>query len=918
MLVTPKNLKINRILKNRTLNFDTTKRPFNNLVLIGSQDYNDVYDVVKSKLLRVQQLMCVFTPRVVRILGRKNIRFIQKDVYNEIFENTAGRLKFGKAMVGSYAERNLLYDLIPEMRETKDMLDSLGFEGIRLQRRWSVFLSQLYSDKIEEVGYEKNYLIFPMTKYIDDFKKKIMVDTHNDVNPIISFLKGMKNKNLDIETYGKFERIIFYVPKNDAMLVIDPNAEDFYDIYPDFFLRLNRLNNSVNNTDDLIDDVDDGTEETIAAEDEYETKKEQIKELVLTKVAKTLKVNNLTDFDTATKEEQDLMVAIDKKIDSYLANETSKKTFKELIDEVETDNEVKINAMRYVESRKAGAQKLNSLSKNINKEIEIVDSILDLQNETDKFIEPHELKVSEEYFDSRVESSTLASLDETYNKKQSKVDMINVLTSFSNQNYIPMTVDKLDIVDSSDDFNAKKTIHVTYKTDENKRISFQLDVPEIVDGRNIYIGGNKFNIGKQLARLPIVKTKPDRVEITTSFNKMTIERSSGKVSRKNAYLQKILKKYESDSNVKIIYGSNELINNSFNNNYEYEELASFLTSIENNVYHLNFNRENIRDEINLLDFPDNFFDKDYTPFGKIKETDEILFIENKTGEIKTATPGETVNINKKAESIFEFIIKDVLHENTSILPTIGKSFVYSKVKFLTVTFPVFTIVGITNGITDVLKRHKVEYKLSEKKLNEGTDWVEIKFKNKYFYYKDKIENTMLLNILYAMDTDQYDFEDFDRSEPYMDYFIEKMRQVVYVKNMLRINLDKMVDPITLDVLKDLKLPTNIIDLLLLASNMLCSNDYIPQNDIRNFRIRGNEQIYVIMYKLIANAYMKYQRAKLNGKNDAIELPKNILISTLMKQHNINTASVLNPLLELETMSSCTPKGISGKNCHLYQ
>lgn len=914
MIVIPKNLKLNRILTNRTINFDTTKRTLRNFVLISSPDYESFYETLKSKLFKVNQLMCVFTPRIVRVLNRKNIRFIQKDIYSDIFENTSGRIKFGKALVTSYGDRNLVYNVIPEMTETKNMLSDLGFEGYRLQKRWSSFLDELYKNKVEDVSYDNNYLIFPLTTFIEDFKKKVMVETHSDINPIITFLKGMRNKSLDLSIYGKFERIIFYVPKNGAMLVLDPKAEDFFDIYPEFFLRVNRLNNSVNNLDSLIDDVDNGSEEEQKVEDEFENKKEQIKDIIISKIAKSLKATNLTDYDSATKEEQDLIVAIDKKIDTYLNNpENLKRSFKDLTNEVETDNDIKMNAIRYVESKKSGAQKLNSLSKNISKEVEIVDSILDLQNETDKFIEPASIKVAEEYFDKRVENSTLASLDETYNKKQAKVDMINVLSSFSNQNYIPMTIDKLDVVDSSDDFNAKKTISVSYKTDENKRISFQLDVPEIVDGRNIYIGGNKFNIGKQLARLPIVKTKPDRVEITTSFNKMTIERSSGKVSRKNAYLQKILKNYESEPNIKIIYGSNELINNKFNNDYEYEELASFLTSIENDKYHLNFNRENMRDEINLLDLPEGYFDKDFTPFGLIKETNKVIYIENKNGEINTVEPGEEIKVEKIANNIFDFIIKDVLHENISILPTIGKSFVYSKVKFLTVTFPVFTIAGITNGITDVLKRHHVEYKLSEKKMNLGTDWVEVKFKNKYFYYKDKIENTMLLNILYAMDTDQYDFEDFDRSEPYMDYFIEKMHQVVYVKNMLRINLDKMVDPITLDVLKDLKLPTNIIDLLLLANNMLCSNDYIPQNDIRNFRIRGNEQIYVIMYKLIANAYMKYQRAKLNGKNDAIDLPKNILISTLMKQHNINTASVLNPLLELETMSSCTPKGISGIN-----
>ena len=53
MIVIPKNLTLNRILTNRTINFDTTKRTLRNFVLISSPDYESFYETLKSKLFNI-------------------------------------------------------------------------------------------------------------------------------------------------------------------------------------------------------------------------------------------------------------------------------------------------------------------------------------------------------------------------------------------------------------------------------------------------------------------------------------------------------------------------------------------------------------------------------------------------------------------------------------------------------------------------------------------------------------------------------------------------------------------------------------------------------------------------------------------------------------------------------------------------
>ena len=170
-------------------------------------------------------------------------------------------------------------------------------------------------------------------------------------------------------------------------------------------------------------------------------------------MAKKIKADSLTDFEAANKDEQDIMLAIDRKIDKYLENPLNlDKPFAELVSEIENDQEVKVKAIRYVETKKAAAEKLAQLSKNLEKEVEVVNSLDELDTDED-FIQADRFEV--ESVDERVKESKLSSLDEEYNKKQFKKDMTNILAGFSSSYYLPLTIDSFRSEDTSDDFPNK-------------------------------------------------------------------------------------------------------------------------------------------------------------------------------------------------------------------------------------------------------------------------------------------------------------------------------------------------------------------------------------------------------------------------------------------------------------------------------
>lgn len=917
MLIAPENIELNKLVRKRTFNFDTANRMYGNLIIVGTDTYDEYGSIFTSKLFKPQQLFSVFTPRRVKPMGRVFVSFFQKDVYDMIKSKTHGFFKIGKAITSSYVGRNLVYDIIPDYTETYKLLSTIKKADAAQHIYMQQYFEKLIDDKTNEMNYEKNYLIFPMSTYIPNFKQKIQMPNSDNHTPIINFLKSLRFGTLDAKKYERIDRVFFYNPNADAMVAMDLKNPETYEKFLDYFTKINRLNNFNNNSDTLDDVIE--TPDEITDSDNISNTKEKIKNIVLNNVANKLKTK-LDDYDEASMDEKAIITSIDKKIDKYLNSEENvAKPFKDLVAEVENDRDVATKAVNYIEKKKLAQKQLQQLSKNIDVETQVINSIDDIEDD-EKFFEPEKVKATlPPLINDRVQYSSLLAMDDKYNKVQAKQDLISCIAAFSDQDYLPITIVDWKLVDSSDDFTLKDTLTVRYKTDENKILSFKIDIPKVFDGHCIKVKGNTYIIQKQLCRLPIVKTKENRVEITTNFNKITCERTNGNISRKNAYLKKILQKYKLNPAYNIEYGYNTELISSYKNDFEFEETASFLSKISDMKYTISTNRPDVEKEFELLPYPESFKITDsMTPVGFVYgsgDKKELLYIQkSKVFAARLNEQTESVNVEEIAPDLYTLIVRDILHDDVDMKLNIGKSYVYSNCKFICVTYPIFVFCGLNIGITATLKRAKIKYKVSDSILPHSNSVVEVKFKNKYLYYEDKIENTLLLNVLSLMNTENWDYEDFDTDAPYVDYCVNILGQPVYVKQTVKVNISKLIDPITREVLNYLKLPTDPYSLLILANNMLTNNSFIPKNDLCNYRVRGNELIYTILYEIIAKAYYKYQNAKLNGSNkETIKIGQNELISALISQQNINILSNLNPVLEMESAASCSMKGHKGIN-----
>ncbi len=917
MLIAPENIETNKLVKRKKFNFDTSNRMFGNLVILATDDVADYGEVFNSKLFKPQQMMAAYAPRRFRPMNKKYVQMVQKETYAEIRQATNGFLKIGKAMLPSYAGRNLAYYMTPEYNQTLEMVQHLK-KGPGVHLYMQLYLKDMVKRIVDELGYEKSYVIFPMTKAIGGLRHEIMVNNSENASPLVEFLRTLHHQTFSAEDWKGVSRIIFYNPNANAMVVMDPSDPEIVDKFGNYLIKIIRLNNFNTREDDLNDiPDDDGVPADATEEDQIENTKDKIKDIVLRDVSKTLKAN-LDDYDDADEKGKAVITAIDRKVDEFLKKpENTEKSFSELVNSVKTDKDVTTNAIEYVESKKIEAKQMKQMEKNLERETEIIDSIADLQTDADQMVEPAEInKNIPSMVNPTVRKSSLKTLDEKYNAEQANIDLMNNLTAFSEQPYLPVTLADFKREDTSDDFTYKDTLTVKWKTDEGKTLTFKIDVPKVYNGHYIKYAGNEYVIQKQICRLPIVKTKDNRVEIATNFNKITCERTNGRTSRRNAALKKMLSEYKANPAYHIEYGYNAGVNSGYKNDFEFEETSTFLSLLKSSQYLISTNRPDVEAEFALLPYPESFkITDDMTPIGfELKgESKELLYIED--GAIfKAALSANEVSIERVGDTMYSFIATNVFHDDPNRIRDIGKSYIYSNAKFLTVKFPILVLCGIVTGLATILKKMKTKYRVSDVRMKNDSNWVEVKFQDKWLYYEDTTENSMLLNILMSMHTEDWNIADFNTAAPYVDYAVNTLGQPRFVEQTVKINISKMIDPITRDVLTHFKLPTDIVDLLLMANKMLCNNSFIPIGDMCNYRIRGNEQINAMLYQIIAEAYMKYQNAKLNGSNkDTIKIPQNALMAMVISTQNIKIAAALNPMLEMESSACCSMAGFKGVN-----
>lgn len=789
------------------------------------------------------------------------------------------------------------------------------------------FISRFLSDsRLDTAGYTKKTIFIPIEDWTKPDVKKIF-KYREDINPISMIYRMMENHKLQMvkdnwkditlvlfSSIGYFkidineleEKDIIQIPvlldklKNKTTVIPDDNKESPKAIVANIVdkvetsqnIQINNLTGKLGEKSISKDALDDKLKNSITSkndnininQDKSSEGLKQDNDINQNKPSEDVKQNDelknelidkLKDVAKDSSSTEDVLDDIDnddniKKIIDILASQE--------------DNSVKINA-----ARSARATKLEN--EFLEKKLKQTTVRQMIQNATNNEPIPKttlELDtVNEEWKDLHY-----VNFEKIYNPNE---DIVAMLHSFSKKT-VPVMVRNIDVEDSSTTEDYKDTWNVEMEDIHGNRFTLKFDVPKYKENKFLMLGGNEKTINGQLVLLPIIKTDENTVQIVSNYKKIFIERFGTSKGKSNVVADRLIKSLNKENPFKITTGDNTKVCSKYELPIDYIDLSSQFSKIETKKHIFYFNQDEIREK-----YKDKLDLKIGIPIGIEKGNDKILYFDGD-------------NKNSYSNILYTLLISDdPSYEDFFNKTSISSKYTYSKASILNTEIPLIVIMAYNEGLTKVLKKANIKYDIVEKRPSYNKNLQDIiRFKDAYILYDLDYNSSLLMNGLKECGTEMYSISEINNKNMYLEFldlFGGRLR-ADGLDNFYDLMID---DPITTDILKFYKLPTDYIEILAYANALLGDNKYIKHTDQRGRRYRSNEIIAGYTYQALADSYGDYRTKLKRSPKATMMIKQNEVINRVLLDPTASDLSTLNPLLELESINTVSTKGLVGMN-----
>ena len=858
----------------------------------------------------------VLDTRLRKILYKERLRN-SKDVKLRLnrIKNECKYIKYTYPTIDKYKNKNIyvdnhIYNKIFTMSETYNRDKAIDLLYALFDR---------FINNPNYKGYTKKTVLIPVNEWAGDIPTTSLFEFSKSINPfsmIVRLFKKpkenldklagmdfifignnswfkMKMEDLDMKNLNLFKTNILKIRNND--IVEDNVPEDKEDIKTRLISKIEDLTGIEVNNVSRVQDVDP----TVPYKAEI---KDQPKLIVAKGITGADQVIDPTKIEKPTEDK--INQSVENIVDYTKNAEEAEKEMdnsvdlKELILQAKNDQD---DTFKISATRKA---RMDDLNDKFLKEKIANSTIAELVATEDTPLQSTDLSKNVETIDDEWANLKKPNFEADYNID---ADIVKCLHSLSQNKDVPMSVIDISTEDRSTSEDSIITYTVHLEDSLGKRHTLRFDMPKIINKRFLRLRGNDKIIPGQLINLPIIKTDEDTVQVVSNYNKIFITRYGqvGKINQStNALIRALTKLKENnykleikdDNDIptpsKIDLGNNAKISAKYELPAEYVELSKIfnkITTSDGRVYYFN------RDEL----------------IHKLEE--KKVKVESDQGFIVVGITKDNQSITVPEEGVSSSLINHLgIHKYAYTFMKPGARMTYSQASILNSKIPLIVVMAYTAGLTGALNAAGIEYNLSEKRPTNTKNYF--KFNDGFLSFNDNYapDAALLVNGLAVINTQEYSLTDIDTKAMWLDVLDD------FGGRNRADGLDSfanlMMDPITVEVCKTYKLPTDYIEVLAYASSLLTTNKFNRHTDITGNRFRTNERLVHFLYKALATSYGMYLREIKNNRKDAkMTMKQSAVIDMALSDVTTSDLSKLSPLLELESANTVTFKGLSGMN-----
>ncbi|QVD49077.1 hypothetical protein LUCX_7 [Xanthomonas phage vB_XciM_LucasX] len=497
--------------------------------------------------------------------------------------------------------------------------------------------------------------------------------------------------------------------------------------------------------------------------------------------------------------------------------------------------------------------------------------------------------------------STISDFDKQYLSKVYRKDLVRSILAVQ---HAGVAVTGLQMDEYRDALNhyEEYSLQLTPAVGKVSTVNFKLPVIR-ADGTYID-NGTRCRLRKQRGDMPIRKMSPADVVLTSYYGKLFVSRSEKQVHNYPGWLtNQIAAQAMDETNTKI---TNSMIADVSDTEIRTPRIYSMMAARFRSFH------------VHYPDMADYQFFFDYhareAEFGKERveaaERDGLLVI-GKQGENLLVVDNTNTIYRAQGLELETIGSMETILGVSGIAPTeMAEIRVFSK------QIPIGLLLAYQLGVSELFKLMGV----TPRKVPTGVrahlsdDEVAIRFEDEMWIFpQDRSARTLILSGLasYERITRNYPAYLFDRKDIYFNVLEQAGIGLRYLREM-DMMVEMFVDPITEDILKEMKEPTDFIGLLLRACQLL-ETDWSPaETDMEHQRLKGYERITGTVYAELIKA-MRVQRSRGSIANAKIDLHPDAVWINIQRDPAVKLVEESNPVHNLREREEVTFSGTGGRS-----
>lgn len=441
-------------------------------------------------------------------------------------------------------------------------------------------------------------------------------------------------------------------------------------------------------------------------------------------------------------------------------------------------------------------------------------------------------------------------------------------------------------------------------------------MPKVEADGSYRINNVLYRTRKQRGDLPIRKLKPNLVALTSYYGKVFIERSTKKVNDYGRWIREAIMRLALGENTKLIPAIDQ--GNCFDHLFEaprlYTQIAQGFRGFD-----LLVNR-NGQEVLWKLVFDHKrmqavFQGTDGTKiYQKVTQNGKFTVIGNVEGT-------GLLLVMDKNNAIYEVSGKGEYHPMPSLEELLGISesrapLEFTEVRVFGKMIPIGVVLSYLIGLEELCKRLGVKPRIVPTGQRPGLlpgDWT-IPFQDEvWIFNREDVVATLILSGWreYRDSTHRFDHHEFNRRDVYFNVLEDGGLSVRYLREM-DLLAQMFIDPITKELLAEMKEPQVFTELLVRASELLQDDQHPHELDAAYMRSKGYERFAGELYKELVNS-IRVHNARGAKAVHPVEMNPYAVWIRISEDPAKDQALEINPIKELKEIEAITYAGTGGRS-----